>query len=48
MTCCIGLENKLHDLKRIVEDWKHYVSRPVWERQAGRIGWRFDGGKCIH
>jgi hypothetical protein len=48
MTCCIGLENKLHDLKRIVEDWKRYVSRPVWERQAGRIGWRFDGGKCIH
>nr|BAJ93085.1 predicted protein [Hordeum vulgare subsp. vulgare] len=48
MTCCIGLENKLHDLRRVVEDWRRYVSRPEWERRAGKIGWRFDGGKCIH
>ncbi|VAH83742.1 unnamed protein product [Triticum turgidum subsp. durum] len=48
MTCCIGLENKLHDLRRVVEDWRRYVSRPEWERRAGKIGWRFEGGKCIH
>ncbi|VAH83734.1 unnamed protein product [Triticum turgidum subsp. durum] len=48
MTCCIGLENKLHDLRRVVEDWRRYVSRPEWERRAGKIGWRFQGGKCIH
>lgn len=47
-TCCIGLENKLHDLKRVVVDWKRYLARPVWERRAGLVGWTFQGGKCIH
>ncbi|KAL6613916.1 hypothetical protein ACP70R_036186 [Stipagrostis hirtigluma subsp. patula] len=48
MTCCIGLENKLFDLKRVVADWKRYMARPLWERQMGKIGWTFEGGRCIH
>ncbi|CAL4945885.1 unnamed protein product [Urochloa decumbens] len=48
MTCCIGLENKLFDLKRVVEDWKRYMAHPLWERRMGKIGWRFEGGRCIH
>ncbi|PWZ09975.1 Uncharacterized protein Zm00014a_007635 [Zea mays] len=48
MTCCVGLENKLFDLKRVIVDWKHYMARPLWERQMGKIGWTFQGGRCIH
>lgn len=48
VTCCIGLENKLFDLKRIIEDWKSYLTHPQWERQQGKIQWRFEGGRCIH
>uniref|UniRef100_I1NUR7 Nucleotide-diphospho-sugar transferase domain-containing protein n=1 Tax=Oryza glaberrima TaxID=4538 RepID=I1NUR7_ORYGL len=48
MTCCIGLENKLHDLRNVIRDWRRYVARPRWERQMGKIGWTFEGGKCIH
>ena len=41
MTCCIGLENKLFDLKRVVADWKRYMARPLcgsarWGRSGGR------------
>ncbi|KAL6533724.1 hypothetical protein OROHE_013557 [Orobanche hederae] len=24
--CCIGLENKIHDIKMVIDDWKQYVS----------------------
>ncbi|PIN15317.1 hypothetical protein CDL12_12038 [Handroanthus impetiginosus] len=24
--CCIGLENKLHDIKMVIDDWKRYMS----------------------
>lgn len=48
MTCCIGLDNKLFDLKRVIVDWKRYMARPLWERQMGKIGWTFEGGRCIH
>nr|ACL53499.1 unknown [Zea mays] len=48
MTCCVGLENKLFDLKRVIVDWKRYMARPLWERQMGKIGWTFQGGRCIH
>ncbi|KAL0312282.1 UNVERIFIED_CONTAM: hypothetical protein Sradi_5627500 [Sesamum radiatum] len=26
--CCIGLENKIHDIKMVIEDWKKYMSLP--------------------
>ncbi|CAD6228451.1 unnamed protein product [Miscanthus lutarioriparius] len=48
MTCCVGLENKLFDLRRVIADWKRYMARPLWERQMGKIGWTFEGGRCIH
>ncbi|KAL6840415.1 hypothetical protein ACP4OV_030225 [Aristida adscensionis] len=48
MTCCVGLENKLFDLKRVIADWKRYMARPLWERRMGKIGWTFEGGRCIH
>ncbi|WVZ67639.1 LOW QUALITY PROTEIN: hypothetical protein U9M48_016690 [Paspalum notatum var. saurae] len=44
MTCCIGLENKLFDLKRVVADWKRYMAHPLWERRMENIGWTFEGG----
>ncbi|KAF0927783.1 hypothetical protein E2562_036203 [Oryza meyeriana var. granulata] len=48
MTCCVGLENKLHDLRNVIRDWRRYAARPRWEQQMGKIGWTFEGGKCIH
>uniref|UniRef100_J3L784 Nucleotide-diphospho-sugar transferase domain-containing protein n=1 Tax=Oryza brachyantha TaxID=4533 RepID=J3L784_ORYBR len=47
-TCCIGLENKLHDLRNVIRDWRRYAARPRWEQRAGNIGWTFEGGRCIH
>lgn len=46
-TCCIGLDNKLYDLRGVIEDWKNYTSHPVWQRQMGHLKWRLPG-RCIH
>ncbi|OAY80452.1 uncharacterized protein At4g15970-like [Ananas comosus] len=46
-TCCIGLNNKLYDLRGVIEDWKNYTSHPVWQRQMGHLKWRLPG-RCIH
>lgn len=30
--CCIGLENKIHDLKMLIEDWRNYMAMPNEQR----------------
>ncbi|KAJ3709142.1 hypothetical protein LUZ61_012847 [Rhynchospora tenuis] len=33
--CCIGLQSKLHDLRKIIEDWKFYKALPIEEKRNG-------------
>ena len=35
--CCMGLENKVHDLKNIAADWKNYTSLTPEERKKGSV-----------
>ncbi|KAG1330910.1 Glycosyltransferase [Cocos nucifera] len=44
--CCIGIDNKLHDLKIVLADWKNYTSRTAEERERGGFSWRIPD-KCI-
>lgn len=37
--CCIGLENKMHDLRMVIDDWKRYVSTPAAERNDTTRSW---------
>lgn len=30
--CCVGLDNKIHDLKMLIEDWKKYIALPSEDR----------------
>ncbi|TVT97267.1 hypothetical protein EJB05_57491, partial [Eragrostis curvula] len=41
--CCFGLENKVHDLKNVVADWKNYTSLSPAEKRSGKVKlkWRF-------
>ncbi|CAN6209908.1 unnamed protein product [Urochloa humidicola] len=46
--CCVGLENKLFDLKNVLEDWKEYRKRVAAGRgDAWGFSWRVPG-RCIH
>jgi Nucleotide-diphospho-sugar transferase len=45
--CCVGLYAKLHDLRKIIEDWKLYMAMPVEERKRGGFKWRVRG-LCMH
>ncbi|XP_051200258.1 uncharacterized protein At4g15970-like [Lolium perenne] len=38
--CCIGLENKVHDLKNMVNDWKNYMNLTLLERRTSKNGWK--------
>lgn len=44
--CCVGLQNKLFDLKNVLEDWKTYRAR-VAAGNTGYFSWRVPG-RCIH
>ncbi|KAF7013232.1 unnamed protein product [Triticum aestivum] len=44
--CCVGLENKLFDLKNVLEDWKIYKKR-VAAGNTDYFSWRVPG-RCIH
>ncbi|XP_062206282.1 uncharacterized protein At4g15970-like [Phragmites australis] len=35
--CCMGLENKVYDLKNIAADWKKYMSLTPEERKKGSV-----------
>ncbi|XBI21220.1 hypothetical protein VPH35_062363 [Triticum aestivum] len=37
--CCIGLENKVHDLRNLAADWKNYTSLAPTEKRSGRPRW---------
>ncbi|KAK3124793.1 hypothetical protein QOZ80_7BG0593160 [Eleusine coracana subsp. coracana] len=44
--CCVGLHNKLFDLKNVLQDWKTYRARAE-ARNAQGFSWRVPG-RCIH
>lgn len=44
--CCVGLHNKLFDLKNVLEDWKTYRARAAAGNAQG-FSWRVPG-RCIH
>jgi hypothetical protein len=44
--CCVGLDNKLFDLKNVLQDWKTYRARAAAGNAQG-YSWRVPG-KCIH
>ncbi|KAM3353727.1 hypothetical protein ACQJBY_024720 [Aegilops geniculata] len=37
--CCIGLENKVHDLRNLAADWKNYTSLAPMEKRSGKHRW---------
>ncbi|KAL0393827.1 UNVERIFIED_CONTAM: hypothetical protein Slati_4348900 [Sesamum latifolium] len=37
--CCAGLDNKIHDLKILLEDWRNYLSLPENVRKAQPPSW---------
>ncbi|CAN6197527.1 unnamed protein product [Urochloa humidicola] len=45
--CCVGLENKLFDLKNVLEDWKEYRRRVAAGGDVQGFSWRVPG-RCIH
>ncbi|TVU39628.1 hypothetical protein EJB05_13055, partial [Eragrostis curvula] len=44
--CCVGLHNKLFDLKNVLQDWKTYRARAAAGNAQG-FSWRVPG-RCIH
>ncbi|MED6225245.1 hypothetical protein PIB30_091787 [Stylosanthes scabra] len=38
--CCIGMENKLYDLRIMLQDWKHYLSLPPSLKRLSVVSWR--------
>ncbi|KAK3025993.1 hypothetical protein RJ639_042150 [Escallonia herrerae] len=38
--CCVGLENKIHDLRIMLDDWRKYKSLPPNQRALNRLSWR--------
>uniref|UniRef100_J3L787 Uncharacterized protein n=1 Tax=Oryza brachyantha TaxID=4533 RepID=J3L787_ORYBR len=37
--CCVGLENKVHDLRNVLADWKNYTSLPPPEKKTAKFSW---------
>ncbi|CAL5339134.1 unnamed protein product [Camellia sinensis] len=38
--CCVGMGNKVHDLKVMLEDWKQYMSLPPSLKRSSMSSWR--------
>ncbi|KAE9600192.1 hypothetical protein Lal_00045850 [Lupinus albus] len=38
--CCVGLDNKVIDLKILLEDWRKYMALPDKEKQQLKFSWR--------
>ncbi|ESW14823.1 hypothetical protein PHAVU_007G020400 [Phaseolus vulgaris] len=38
--CCFGLDSKLHDLRILLQDWKHYLSLPPSLKKLSVVSWR--------
>ncbi|CAN6321951.1 unnamed protein product [Urochloa humidicola] len=43
--CCVGLGNKLRDLRTVLADWKNYTRMPHWAKHTAK--WTLPGA-CIH
>ncbi|CAM0146678.1 unnamed protein product [Urochloa decumbens] len=43
--CCVGLGNKLRDLRTVLDDWKNYTRMPHWAKHTAK--WTVPGA-CIH
>jgi hypothetical protein len=43
--CCVGLRNKLADLRTVLDDWRNYTAMPHWARHQAK--WTVPGA-CIH
>ena len=37
--CCVGLDNKVNDLKILLEDWRKYVVLPANEKEHAHASW---------
>nr|GMD08519.1 putative nucleotide-diphospho-sugar transferase, nucleotide-diphospho-sugar transferase [Ipomoea batatas] len=37
--CCVGLENKIHDLRLVLDVWKEYLSMSDEERSLENLSW---------
>lgn len=37
--CCVGLDNKINDLKILLQDWKNYTAIPQDKRQNSNPSW---------
>ncbi|CAI0458228.1 unnamed protein product [Linum tenue] len=40
VNCCLGLDNKLNDLKVMLADWRNFLSLPPKLKRELRISWR--------
>lgn len=38
--CCFGMDNKVHDLKLVLEDWKRFTSLPPSKKPLRSPSWR--------
>ncbi|XP_072992184.1 uncharacterized protein At4g15970-like isoform X1 [Typha latifolia] len=45
--CCVGIRNKLSDLRSLLDDWKKYTASSDEEKKSGQITWRLPG-RCVH
>ncbi|KAL2999278.1 hypothetical protein AAZX31_09G150800 [Glycine max] len=37
--CCVGIDNKVNDLKILLEDWKKYMALPEIEKKQSNLTW---------
>ena len=44
--CCTGLDNKVHDLRNVLRDWRNYTAATREVRRRGGFGWT-KPGRCI-
>lgn len=40
VNCCVGMENKIGDLKVMIQDWRAFMSLPLDLRNESIINWR--------
>ncbi|CAL4953004.1 unnamed protein product [Urochloa decumbens] len=43
--CCFGLENKLYDLREVLEQWRNYTALTTGEKKSRKFMWK-DPTKC--
>lgn len=43
--CCVGIHNKIRDLRTVLHDWRNYTAMPHWAKHNAK--WTVPGA-CIH